>query len=155
MGIGHGPICHCSIRYQGDQVSPPIAVVQNWGKYAPFFQTSEFACSHCGKSLMQPVFMDRLFQLRQRYNRPMRITSGYRCDEHPIEARKVDGPGAHATGRAADVSVSGREAFELIRLATELGFTGIGVQQKGQGRFIHLDDVPDSLRFVRPIIWSY
>jgi hypothetical protein len=37
----------------------------------------------------------------------------------------------------------------FLRLALELGFTGIGVQQKGTGRFIHLD-----LRAV-PAIWSY
>jgi hypothetical protein len=30
-----------------------------------------------------------------------------------------------------------------------MGFKGIGVQQKGAGRFIHLDDRED------PAIWSY
>ena len=136
-------------------MSEPIATVQNWGRYAPFFSEHEFGCRHCGKSLMQPIFMDRLFELRQRYNAPMMISSGYRCEEHPKEAGKSDGPGVHTTGRAADVLVTGRDAFRLVQVALQVGFTGLGVQQKGASRFIHLDDVPDGLRVVRPMIWSY
>jgi threonine dehydrogenase-like Zn-dependent dehydrogenase len=35
----------------------------------------------------------------------------------------------------------GGKTLRLIVLAAEFGFTGIGVQQKGSGRFIHLDDL--------------
>jgi hypothetical protein len=34
----------------------------------------------------------------------------------------------------------------------ELGFTGIGVQQKGTGRFIHVDLTVGQNR---PTVWSY
>jgi len=37
-------------------------------------------------------------------------------------------------------------------LALELGFTGIGVQQKGTGRFPHLDTLEEP---PRPNVWSY
>ena len=125
----------------------------NWGNYKNF-SADEFKCSHCGANEMKPEFMDRLQQLRTAYNKPMRITSGYRCPKHPIEAAK-DKPGAHASGMAADVGVQGVEAHRLLQLALELGFTGIGVQQKGTGRFLHLDLIPASVDFPRPTVWSY
>jgi hypothetical protein len=37
------------------------------------------------------------------------------------------------------------------------GFTGIGIQQTGEGRFIHLVDIQpeDEFHVPRPWIWSY
>jgi zinc D-Ala-D-Ala carboxypeptidase len=122
----------------------------DWSRY-PNFKKSEFDCSHCGKNEMQPDFMAALQSLRTSYGKPMRITSGYRCPQHPIEAKKA-APGAHASGRAADIGVEGRDAFLLLKLAFAQGFTGIGVQQKGAGRFIHLDTV---ITGPRPNVWSY
>jgi zinc D-Ala-D-Ala carboxypeptidase len=100
---------------------------------------------------MKPEFMAKLQKLRGTYGAPMKVTSGYRCPKHPIEVKKAR-PGAHASGHAADVAVRGEEAHRLLKIALEVGFTGIGVQQKGEGRFIHLDDLDNDLR---PTIWSY
>ena len=119
----------------------------NWSDY-PNFTEAEFRCRHCGKQEMKPEFMGRLQALRDVYRRPMTITSGYRCPDHPIEKAKAT-PGMHSTGLACDIGVQGAEAHEVMRLAMHLGFTGIGVQQKGAGRFIHLD-----LR-ATPTVWSY
>lgn len=118
-----------------------------WADY-PNFTEAEFRCRHCGKQEMKPEFLSRLQALRSAYGRPMSITSGYRCPDHPIEKAKPT-PGMHSTGLACDVGVDGKDAFDLLRLAFGLGFSGIGVQQKGTGRFIHLD-----LRSA-PTIWSY
>ena len=119
----------------------------NWADY-PNFTEAEFCCRHCGKQEMKPEFMGRLQALRDVYKRPMTITSGYRCFDHPVEKAKAE-PGMHSTGLACDVGVQGADAHELLRLAMHLGFTGVGVQQKGGGRFIHLD-----LRSA-PTVWSY
>lgn len=127
--------------------------MMDWGKYKNF-TADEFKCSHCGANEMKPEFMDRLQQLRTAYNKPMKITSGYRCPKHPIEVAKGK-PGAHASGMAADIGVQGAESHRLLQLALELGFTGIGVQQKGTGRFLHLDLIPTSIDFPRPTVWSY
>lgn len=123
----------------------------DWSKY-PNFSAAEFTCKHTGRCEMAPDFMARLQHLRQVYGKPMVITSGFRHATHPIEARKAE-PGAHSTGHAADVAVQGADALRLVQLALGLGFTGIGVQQKGAGRFIHLDDLGQG--FPRPTIWSY
>jgi len=122
----------------------------DWSLYKNFTKV-EFDCTHCGANQMTPAFMSKLQALRIKYGKPMRITSGFRCAQHPIEAKKAT-PGAHASGCACDVGVEGQDAYQLLRLAFELGFTGIGVQQKGSSRFIHLDTLEQP---PRPNVWSY
>lgn len=120
----------------------------------PNFSRSEFACQHCGRAEMSDDFLWKLQELRDSYGKPMKITSGYRCPQHPIEARKSK-PGTHTSGEAADIAVSRHEAYALLRLAIRMGFTGIGVQQKGDGRFLHLDACEAKEGRPRPTIWSY
>jgi uncharacterized protein YcbK (DUF882 family) len=81
----------------------------------------------------------------------MKITSGYRCAKHPVEAKKPE-PGVHSQGIAADIGVRGSDAYDLVEIALRFGFTGIGINQKGDSRFIHLDISTDENR---PTIWSY
>ena len=120
----------------------------DWSKY-PNFSKSEFDCKETGENRMNAEFMDKLQALRIRYGKPMIITSGYRSPRHSIEAKKQQ-PGTHAQGIACDVAVHGADAYELIELAMNLGFTGIGVSQKSGGpRFVHLDIAP------RTAVWSY
>jgi uncharacterized protein YcbK (DUF882 family) len=121
----------------------------DWSRY-PNFKESEFACRHCGQTKMDTDFMHRLQLLRDRFKKPMTITSGYRCPQHPIEAAK-SAPGPHSTGKAADIAVQGADAHRLLSISLELNFTGIGVQQKGDKRFLHLDTLTEQ----RPTIWSY
>lgn len=130
-----------------------MSLVTDWGDY-PNFSKREFDCKATGENRMQASFMARLQQLRAAYGKPMTISSGYRSPKHPIEAKKSR-PGAHSTGYACDVAVQGADAVRLLGLALELGFTGIGVQQKGSGRFIHLDTHPSAAHTPRPAIWSY
>ncbi len=126
-------------------------MIDNWDRY-PNFGREEFACSHTGECDMDAEFMDALQELRIAFNKPITITSGYRCPSHPIEARKAK-PGSHASGCAADIAVSRGDAVQLLRLALLDGrFTGFGVQQKSGGRFIHLDTLTTTNR---PMIWSY
>jgi uncharacterized protein YcbK (DUF882 family) len=122
----------------------------DWSKY-PNFKADEFKCSHCGDNEIKEELLDKLQALRSRYGKPMRITSGYRCPRHPIEAAK-SAPGPHSSGLACDVGVEGADAHKLLGLALDAGFRGIGVQQKGTGRFLHLDLVSSPNR---PTVWSY
>ena len=126
----------------------------NWDKYKPYFTEAEFKCKHTGKCEMHEDFMAKLFELRHEYGSPLIISSGYRDATHPIEAQKAT-TGAHTSGRACDILISGNSALILLRLALSLGFTGIGINQKGASRFIHLDDLPNNKDFSRPTIWSY
>lgn len=122
----------------------------DWSKY-PNFEPQEFACLHTGEVEMTPGFMDKLQALRTEYGKPMRVTSGYRSPEHPIEAAK-DKPGSHASGCAVDISVNSIDAYTLVKLAIKHGFTGIGISQKQGSRFVHLDTLDE---YPRPNIWTY
>lgn len=118
-----------------------------WAEY-PNFSKSEFDCQQTGENQMQHAFMVRLQRLRTAFGKPMVISSGYRSPTHSIEAKK-DEPGTHAQGIACDIAIDRGDAVRLLHLALEAGFTGIGIQQKGSGRFIHLDTRE------HPTIWSY
>ena len=50
---------------------------------------------------------------------------------------------------------NGENALEIIRVAQKHGIQRIGIQQKGGGRFIHLDACTDEDGFPNPAIWSY
>lgn len=123
----------------------------DWSKY-PNFSAKEFQCSHCGADGIKEGVLEKLQFMRTAYGKPMKITSGYRCPQHPIEVKKSV-PGAHALGLAADIGVEGAEAYKILNLAFLQGFTGIGVQQKGTGRFIHVDIRNGELP--TPAVWSY
>ena len=116
-----------------------------------YFTEEELACQHCGVRNMDAHFMELMDDIRERAGFPFVVTSGYRCEDHPIEAKK-SAPGAHTTGKAIDIAVSGEKALRLIELAQQAGIKRIGVNQKGGGRFIHLDVCDDR---PSPAIWSY
>ena len=126
----------------------------DWDK-SKYFKESEFVCSHTGKYEMESEFIARLNQLRNAYGKPLTISSGFRDPTHPVEAKKKGKGGSHTTGQAADILVSREEAYILLLLAFDLKFTGIGVNQKGGARFLHLDILKNSPTRPRPTIWSY
>ena len=90
----------------------------DWSKY-PNFSEDEFRCSHTGKCEIEPAFMDKMQSLRTKYGKPMTITSGYRHETHPIEAKK-ERAGMHTKGIAADIACNGQEAYHIMKLAFRL-----------------------------------
>ena len=54
----------------------------------PNFSPEEFACKHCGKQGISLDLVSKLQQLRTKVDMPLKISSGYRCDDHPIEKKK-------------------------------------------------------------------
>jgi len=107
---------------------------------------------------MQPAadFMAKVERLREAWGKPMVVTSGARCPKWNAVVSKTGEAGPHTTGRAIDFAVDRGEAYRLLALAFSLGlFTGIGVNQKGGGRFLHFDDLPDAPGQPRPTLWSY
>jgi uncharacterized protein YcbK (DUF882 family) len=120
-----------------------------------YFTLDEFRCKHCGEVFMHPGFIQMLDDLRHEFGGPLFITSGYRCPEHNQRVSSTGPAGPHTSGKAADIGIRGGDARRLVGLAVQHGFTGIGVQQKGGGRFIHLDMLDDAPGQPRPWLWSY
>jgi uncharacterized protein YcbK (DUF882 family) len=135
----------------------------NWDSF-PNFGEKEFACRcGCGVSAMQEPAIQTFQDLRTSYNRPLTVSSGYRCVAHPVETAKIDKggrPGTHNSGYAVDFQVGGKDAIELLRLAlNDPRVTGIGIQQKGpwSKRFLHFDILPagEGGSPSRPHLWTY
>jgi len=90
-----------------------------------YFSLREFECPCCRRVMLSPDLLARLNHLRMVINRPVYINSGYRC---PEENHKVGGaPGSyHLRGMAADIHVNDFLLSDLLTIAQEIGFNGIG-----------------------------
>jgi uncharacterized protein YcbK (DUF882 family) len=115
------------------------------------FSRDELACRHTDICLMEESFLQKLEAIREEYGKPMRITSAFRDETHPAQARKSNPKmGYHTKGRAVDVLIRGTDAVILLEIALKHGMRGIGINQKGgSGRFLHFDDRDEYM------IWSY
>jgi len=119
-----------------------------------YFKPKELACRHTGDQGFDLDFLKTLNAIREECGFSFALSSAYRSPEHPIEARK-EVKGAHTHGKAVDILASGENALEIIRVAQKHGIQRIGIQQKGSGRFIHLDACTEEDGFPCPSIWSY
>ena len=128
--------------------------------HGQFFSKEELQCrcgQYCGYSCpMDSDFMQRLDDLRERYGKSLRVTSGYRCPEHNSNVSSTGASGPHTSGKAIDFGVSRGDGHALLEIAMSMNFSGIGIAQKGSGRFIHLDDLTATeTNNMRPWLWSY
>lgn len=116
----------------------------------------EWACKGTGRVGVDPTFLDLLEKMRAMYGRPLIISSGYRSPEHNRAVAETGDAGPHTTGRAVDIRIYGAHAYELAGLAFALGFSGIGVGQKGPiaSRILHLDTLT-APAYPRPTLWTY
>lgn len=119
------------------------------------FKREEFACKHCGDNRIASVFVDQLDELRERVGFALPVTSGYRCPIHNARVSSTGANGPHTTGFAVDLAVDRARAHKVLEVALQMGFAGVGVQQKGTVRFIHLDTLPQAPGRPRPTVWSY
>lgn len=121
-----------------------------------YFTRAEFECKcGCSANLIEDSFIDKLDELRDRAGFALAVNSGYRCPQHNKNVSSTGEDGPHTTGRAADLRVDRKRAFKVMHIACELGFTGVGFNQKGSSRFIHLDDLDNAPGQPRPTVWSY
>jgi len=78
-------------------------------------------------------------ELRKILEKPVYITSGYRC---PSYNQKVGGVvnSYHLIGLAADIKVQDINLIELLEICEDIDFAGIGFYEKKN--FLHLDVRP-------------
>lgn len=116
----------------------------------------EWADRMSGQIVVDDAFMDLFERLRREVDFTLPISSGYRTPEHNLVVSTTGDDGPHTTARAADVKVYGARAMVVVEAAIRLGFTGIGISQKGShaSRFVHLD-ILKAPQYPRPSMWSY
>lgn len=106
------------------------------GDLSKHFNRIEFTCKDgCGKADMSPKLIEILEGIRNMYDKPMTITSGFRCFKHN-EAEGGKSDSAHTAGLAVDIAVHDSvERYNLIMFAMQQGIQRIGIAKT----FIHID----------------
>lgn len=116
------------------------------------FTKQELSCRcGCGEMGYTQEFLDLLQKLRDKFGKPMVITSGARCYQHNLNvggarfSKHLSSAGT--TPCAVDVAcTNGHDRAKLFFLAGALGFKGFGIAKT----FIHLDT-----RDGESIVFSY
>lgn len=102
---------------------------------------------------MNQQLVNMLDALRDKLGKPIVINSSWRDPEHNAEVGGV-AHSSHLQGLAVDVKVTpGAYVFDLVALAIQVGFNGIGINKKnGEATgFVHLENRP----FIDRAIWTY
>lgn len=101
------------------------------------FRDSEFTCRHCGMVMVHPELIRKLELLRAMVDRPITITSGYRCQAYQKVVNPKVPVSPHMFGMAADIMIKGLTVDAIANRAEIAGFDGIG-RYYGQ-KFVHVD----------------
>lgn len=100
------------------------------------FKAREFdcKCGNCSRTLIDDKLVNYLQTIRNHFEMPITITSGYRCASHNA-AVGGSSKSKHTTGEAADIQVTGVEPLEVAKYAESIGIKGIGLYDN----FVHID----------------
>lgn len=118
-------------------------------KLSDHFISDEFdcACGQCLFTLIDLALVERLEQVRTLLSAPIRINSGYRCQNYQAELRArgyetAVGISQHQLGKAADIMSEPITGLEIEKAARKAGFKAVGVG----GTWVHVDMRDDKER---------
>jgi peptidoglycan hydrolase-like protein with peptidoglycan-binding domain len=110
------------------------------------FKSTEFDCNGSGCCTETPIDEDLvtfLQQIRDHFNAPVNISSGYRCPTHNAKVSNASSKSKHMYGMAADIKVTGVPPAEVAKYAESIGVLGIGLYDTdSDGHFVHIDTRP-------------
>ena len=106
-------------------------------KLSEHFHDSEFKCPCCDMITVAGTLVSKLQELRDIINKPIKITSGYRCKR---ENKKVGGSvhSPHLLGEGADIQVKGIATVTLAMIACKIKGIRIGIYPS----HLHIDVRP-------------
>lgn len=99
-------------------------------KLSKHFDSEEFACKCCGKSLVKSSLVELLEKIRSVAGLPITITSGYRCKKHNAAVGGAKNS-QHVQGIAADIKIKGMTPKQVADIAKKLmpKSGGIGIYE--------------------------
>lgn len=124
-------------------------------KLSDHFISDEFdcPCDKCLVTLIDLTLVERLEQVRALLSAPLRINSGYRCQNYQTELKlrgyeTATGISQHQLGKAADIMASEGDVSggTLEALSRQAGFRAVGVGHS----WVHVD-----LRDDKDRRWTY
>ena len=128
-------------------------VIQNGDikRESEFFTMAELSCRHCGKLEIDWTFFDLITELRKFIDKPIKVSSFYRCPEHNQQIGGTKNS-AHLYGKGIDISLVNTPLVSLVIAVEQFGvgkFNGMGYYPDSQDRIIHLDNLNRFARWVR------
>lgn len=84
-----------------------------------YFSVAECRCPCCGACDMTQQILNLADTIREHFNAPTIVTSGYRCKQHNAKVGGVSNS-RHLSGRAMDIVVTGHTAKEVLQYAESL-----------------------------------
>jgi len=115
-----------------------------------YFKRGEFNCKcGCNTNYIDDDFLNAIDSARRISGIPYRISSGYRCENHPLSVKNPTS--SHVKGIASDIKFTNGKNLALIMS----GLGGAGFERFGidfKNKFIHAD--LDQTK-VSPTIWGY
>lgn len=118
------------------------------------FSLDELGCRcGCPENLTKIELLDSLQKVRDILEKPMKITSGYRCEKHNLAVGGVSSS-SHLSGTAADIYVpSSGYGYEIMRaIFLSQSFFRVGYGKMGGILVLHVDI--DSTK-ASPVLWGY
>lgn len=119
-----------------------------------YFNTKEFDCqckyADCIEQRVSIQLIEKLDLIRIELNRPIKVTSGFRCSKHQNDLRNqgvntvVAKKSTHETGDAVDIQSKDVKVEDLLKIC-EKQIESIGIAKT----FLHLDTRPGKRR------WNY
>ena len=106
-------------------------------RLATNFKLTEFDCKGrgcCAFTLVDEKLVEYLQQIREYFNAPVIINSGYRCPKHNSNVGGA-AQSQHMKGKAADIVVKGVSPRQVAAFAEKIGVNGIGIYST----FTHID----------------
>ena len=120
-------------------------------KVSEHFQVKEFQCKDgSDKILIDTELVNKLEIIRQYFNKPLYITSGYRTESYNKKVSNSTNS-YHCKGSAADIRMNGVSPTTIALFCEFYLFVdtgGIGLY-KGNG-FVHIDTREKKTRWVQP-----
>ena len=102
------------------------------------FMSTEFDCHGkgcCSQTYIDSKLVEHLQNIRDHFNAPVSINSGYRCEKHNSAVGGASQSYHKRDGRAADIVVKGIAPLKVAQYAESLGILGIGLYND----FVHID----------------
>ena len=96
---------------------------------APYFNLCEFSCPCCNLVMLHPKLLVKLIELRKILERPVYITSGYRCSKYNHQIGGIANS-YHRIGLAADIKVKDINLITLLEICENIDFNGMGFTRR-------------------------
>lgn len=120
------------------------------GDLTEHFSRNEFACRcECGNDKVSQELVSKLEMTRLMYGKPMKITSGIRCEKHNKDVGGLENS-SHIHGLAADIYCDDSYTRDQLVGFLRTHFKRMGIAND----FIHVD-VADGYGKPSPCLWVY